>query len=87
VEAFFTGKGETLYAITPWWPAQRFVLKDVPASPETVVTMLGLPGRLNWQTAGRDLVVEVPKLSVDEVPCPYAYVLKVTPVNRGGEIG
>jgi alpha-L-fucosidase len=86
VEAFFTGKGDTLYAITPWWPAQRFVLKDVPASPETVVTMLGLPGSLNWQAAGPDLVVEVPKLSVDEVPCSYAYVLKVTPVNRGAPI-
>jgi alpha-L-fucosidase len=84
IEAFFTAKGDTLYAITPWWPAQRLVLRDVPASAKTVVTMLGLPGSLRWHAAGKDLVVEGPKLSVDAAPCPYACVLMITSVNPQG---
>ncbi len=77
IECFFTTKGDTLYAIIPWWPAQRFLLKNVPTSPKTVVTMLGLQGTLKWQAEGKNVIVEVPKLSVDEAPCPYAYVLKL----------
>jgi hypothetical protein len=42
VGAFFTAKGDALYAITPWWPARRITVRDVPTSPRTVVTMLGL---------------------------------------------
>ncbi len=30
------------------------------------------------------VVVGVPQLSVDEGPCSYAYVLKITSVNCGG---
>ncbi len=82
VECFFTVKGNAIYVITPWWPAPRFRLKDVPTSPGTVITLLGLPGTLKWQAAGKDVMVEVPKLSVDEAPCPYAWVLKVTRIGK-----
>ncbi len=67
----------------PCWPARGITLKDVPASAETVVTMLGLAGRLNWHAVGPDLVVEPPKVAADELPCAHASVLKVTRVNHG----
>ncbi len=85
-QAFFTRKGSTLYAIAPWRPAERFVIKDVATSPETLVTMLGLPWRLNWQAVGSDIIVEVPKLGVDEMLGSYAYVLKITALKQGAQL-
>ncbi len=84
VEAFFTTKSDTLYAITPWWPPPEFRLKSVSATAESVVTMIGVPGQLKWRAEGPDLVVEMPKVSVDEAQCSYAYVLKIASINRGG---
>ena len=55
VEAFFTAKGDTLYAILPWWPSRSLVLKDVRPSGQTVVTMLGLERPLKWTPARRRL--------------------------------
>lgn len=81
VEAFFTAKGDTLYAILPWWPSQPAALKDVRPSERTVVTLLGLERPLKWTSRDGDLVVEVPPLSVDELPCEHAYTIKLTHVE------
>lgn len=80
VEAFFTRKGDTLYAIVPRWPKDKLVLKRVPASTETKVTMLGADTPLRWKRAEGNVVIEVPRLTVDEAPCRHAYVLKLTSV-------
>ncbi len=83
VEAFFTTKAGTLYAIVPWWPDSQFVLKDAPVSPETEVSLLGFTKKLSCRAVGADLVVDVPKISPEEVPCPYAYVLKISGPKGG----
>jgi hypothetical protein len=38
-----------------------------------VVTLLGVPGPLKHRRQGADLVIELPALSVDQLPCKYAY--------------
>jgi alpha-L-fucosidase len=81
VEAFFTAKGDTLYAILPWWPSRSLVLKDVRPSGETIVTMLGLERPLRWTPLDGGFAVEIPQLSVDELPCRHAYAIKVTHVK------
>ncbi len=63
VEAFFTTKGETLYAILPGWPSRSIVLKDVHPSPQTVVTMLGLEKHLKWTPAAEGLAVGAPAIA------------------------
>ena len=78
VEAFFTAKGDTLYAVLPWWPSRSVVLKDVRPSRQTIVTMLGLEGPLKWTPVEGGIAVEVPPLSVDELPCEHAYTIKLT---------
>jgi alpha-L-fucosidase len=81
VEAFFTAEGDTLYAILPWWPSRPVVLKDLHPSAQTIVTMLGLESPLKWTPREDGLAVEVPPLSADELPCAYAYTLKLTHVE------
>jgi len=43
--------------------------------------MLGTQKPLRWKAENGNLIIRIPKLSVDEVPCKHAYVLKVTNVN------
>lgn len=75
-EAFFTQKGNTVYAILPQYPKQQFIWKGVRATPETKISMLGLNEDIKWEQQGNNLVVTLPKLSFDEVPCLYAWTLK-----------
>lgn len=81
IDAFFTCKGDTLYAITPRWPKKSFVVKEVSTSVNTTVTLLGLNTRLKWRERDGDVVIDVPLLSPDELPCDYAYVFKITEVE------
>jgi len=81
IEDFFTAKGDTLYVITPRWPGSRLLVRDVEASANTAVTMLGHAQSLSWARSGSALSVGVPALSVDEVPCKYAYVFRITHVR------
>jgi len=77
VEAFFTTKGSTLYAIVPRWPARSLRLQQVHLPEGAAVTMLGLDGQLNWKSVEGGVEIEIPVLSVDDLPCQYAYVIKL----------
>ena len=80
-QVFFTKKPGALYAITPGWPGDTLVLKDLEPASTTVVTMLGVGAPLKWKKQGKDLVIETPRLTVDQLPCRYAYAFKVTGVK------
>jgi alpha-L-fucosidase len=80
-QAFFTRKDNTLYAIVPQWPGEELALKDVASSGNTRVTMLGVPGTLQWKQDGDDIRVTVPQLTVDKLPCEVAWTFKVTNVK------
>ena len=43
--------------------------------------MLGLQSPLKWHRKDGALHIEVPQLSVDEVPCRHAYVFRLTGVE------
>ena len=81
IEAFFTTKNDTLYVITPRWPGEKLVVKDIEVSSNTAVTMLGVAQSIRWERSGSAVTIRVPSLSVDEVPCRYAYVFKITHVK------
>jgi alpha-L-fucosidase len=80
-QVFFTKKPDALYAITPGWPGATLTLKDVQSAPGSVVTMLGVATPLKWKQQGANLVIEMPKLMVDQLPCKYAYAFKVLGVK------
>ncbi|HPS00330.1 MAG TPA: alpha-L-fucosidase C-terminal domain-containing protein [Candidatus Sumerlaeota bacterium] len=78
----FKPKEKTLFAITPGWPKNELLLEGVKATPgQTVVTLLGRDGEMKWETKGDNLVIQVPLLTVDEVPCRDAFAFKITNVE------
>lgn len=77
-KCFFTKKGDTHYAIATGWPGKELVIQKIKVSPGTEVTLLGHEGKLKYGVKDQTLTIEVPQLSVDEVPCMYAYSFKIT---------
>ena len=63
------------------WPGKELVVKDVEVSANSAVTMLGVAQPIQWDRSGRNVAIHVPSLSVDEVPCRYAYVFEITHVK------
>jgi alpha-L-fucosidase len=71
----------TVYAICQKWPGKELVLTAPKPSKSAVVTMLGMQTPLKWRVKDGALHIEVPQLSVDEVPCRHAYVFKLAGVE------
>jgi len=69
------------YAISKKWPDKELVLSSPKPSEDTIVTMLGCKSSLKWYREDGKLRIEVPWLSVDEVPYRHAYVFKLQGVK------
>ena len=75
IDAFFTSKGNDVFAILPRWPGRSFLLKDVSAVKS--VTLLGSPAPVKFKSTGGGVQLELPDLS-DELLRQPAWVLKVS---------
>jgi alpha-L-fucosidase len=58
IEAFFTAKDGSVYAILPRWPGRRFVVKDVPAARS--VTLLGAEAPLTFRATEAGITIDLP---------------------------
>jgi alpha-L-fucosidase len=81
VDAFFTAKNDTTYAILPRWPEQAIVLEGLSAPQGAKVTLLETGDTLQSQLDGNRLKVEVPQSLRGKMPFRQAYVLKMQGVN------
>ncbi|XP_076453793.1 alpha-L-fucosidase-like [Babylonia areolata] len=72
----------TVYAMALKWPSGQLLLGAPAPSSGTVVTLLGYRGpQFQWsKSEGGGMVVEVPPLSISDVPCLWAWVFKLTQV-------
>jgi alpha-L-fucosidase len=75
IEAFFTAKGDDLFAILPRWPGRGIVLKNVTGVKS--VTLLGGAAPLKFTTSKETVSVELPDLPEALLPQP-AWVLKLS---------
>jgi alpha-L-fucosidase len=80
-EVFFTRKGNTLFAILPRMPEKPIKIKEIPVTPSSAVTLIGLDRKLKYEKDGDGIVVTIPALSINEIPFQNAYVLKITDVR------
>lgn len=76
-EVFFTKKGKNVYAILPAYPKNTIKLKDIRSTGKTKISLLGSEKKVNWKQKGDDIVVEMPALYMDDMPCDYAWTLKL----------
>lgn len=78
----YTAQGTTLYAVCMAWPKGELVLEQVRTVPETAIHLLGYEPALDWAAdEGGKLHIQVPALTIDEVPCHAAYVFRITHVH------
>jgi len=77
----YTSKKDTVYAICLEWPGRNLLLNNPRPAEKTVVTLLGINQPLEWKMSEGKMKIEVPLLSVEEMPCSFAYVFKLTPVD------
>ena len=80
-DVWYTSKDGTIYAISKRWPGKELVLSEPRPSTDAVVTMLGVTQPLKWKSKDGMMSIQVPQLSVDEVPCRHAYTFKLTGVE------
>ena len=76
IEAFFTAKGDDVYAILPRWPGKQFVVKESGLKPKTV-TLLGSDSQLKWKAGGAGLAVTMPDVPEQLMTQPM-WVLKIS---------
>jgi alpha-L-fucosidase len=75
IEAFFTQKGNDVYAILPRWPGGTFSVKDVTGVKS--VTLLGSTAPVKLTSANGVVSIQLPELSEELRPQP-AWVLKLS---------
>ncbi|XP_071796490.1 alpha-L-fucosidase-like isoform X2 [Asterias amurensis] len=78
------GNSIVVYAILLDWPDNNSLLLGVPnTSSNTTVTMLGHKGALQWKPGQyeRGVFVDLPSLNTSQMPCRWAWVLKLDCVS------
>jgi alpha-L-fucosidase len=77
IEAFFTTKGNDLFAILPRWPGRHFTVKDFDGAKLKSVTLLGSAAALKFKAQGNTVSVEMPDVP-EELMAQPAWVLKLS---------
>jgi len=77
----YTSKGAAVYAVSLGWPGRRLALAAPKPSRATTIRLLGHGVPLRWRYAAGKLLIDVPALSVDEVPSRHAHVFRLTGVK------
>ena len=79
-----SSSGTSVYAISLAWPKDgQLHLAAVSSTPQTTVSMLGYGASVKWSSSGPagGIVVSVPTLDENEMPCRWAWVFKLDHVN------
>ena len=76
-QLYFSTKENERYCIfTKWNDNIKFNLTQNEKVKE--VRLLGYAGKIDWKTdANNQLIIEIPKLTIDKVPCLHAWSLKI----------
>ena len=81
----YTSKPGVTYAIVLDWPKTDTLTLGVPIFTEaTVVTLLGLPNvKFPWKQISehKGVIITIPHLPVSDLPCQWAWVLRMTNVQ------
>ena len=76
-EIFFTQKGNNIFAILPKYPKTEIILKGIKTSNKTKISILGSEKKILWKQKGDNIIIKMPFLYYDEMPCDYAWTLKL----------
>ncbi len=77
-DACFTARGDYVYAVFLKWQGAEFHLKSLKPLPGSEITMLGVPGSLQWswdESAG--LTIRYPEEKARPTACSYAWAFRI----------
>ena len=77
----YTWKDETLYAISLGWPGTTLELASPEPAGELHVELSGHAGELHAELVNGTLRIQVPTLSVAEIPCRHAWTFRIQGVK------
>ncbi len=80
-ELFFTCRDKIIYAISPVFPRGKLQVENLNLPSGSEVTLLGSDIKLEWKNQGGNLLVDVPHMTPDELPCRFAWVFKINPAS------
>ena len=73
---YFTTKKNELFCIfTKWKDRTEFGLNN--GEKVKNVSLLGYDGKIGWKQNGNNLEIDIPKLTIDEIPCLSAWTFKI----------
>ena len=81
VEAFFTAKGDTVFAILPHWPNGQIELRNIAAPAGSRIELLETHDALHSRAQGKNLLVTLPEALRSKLPPRQAYVLKMAGIK------
>ena len=84
---FNKGKAGEVYAIyladqNENKPPNKIFLETVQPAANGKVYMLGYSKPLKWEKVGKGVLIDVPKVMIDNPPCQYAWSFKITAVQE-----
>lgn len=71
----------SVYAIVLKWAGNQILLGAPKATSSTKVTMLGYPSMLKYVQKSQGLVIQIPSIPPNKMPCQWAWVLKLENIN------
>ena len=77
----YTAKDKAVYAICQKFPERELVLNAPKPSGDVSVTMLGKENQLEWRHENGKFIINIPFITIDEVPSRHAYVFKLNGVE------
>ncbi|TLX74353.1 alpha-L-fucosidase [Labilibacter sediminis] len=81
-EAWFTKKGQDLYALTPGWPKDnQLTIRNVELSKEGTVEMLGVAKLLNYTIEGNNIHIDLSNIGINDLPCNHIYTIKISNIK------
>ena len=63
-------------------PPSNIRLNTLQPDAKAIVTMLGTKGELKWESAGKEVVVEIPPSVQKKGPCKYVWTIKISHTVR-----
>ncbi len=73
----YSRKGNTGYVHLLTWPGDTLQLKNVQTNSKTTISFLGRSPELDWSTTEKGIEIDIPPLTVDEIPSRHVQVLKI----------
>jgi len=79
IRVCYTVNNRNLYAIMLDWPTDnKLKLQIEKPSSESKISMLGRKGNLPWKYENGNVIVDLNKIKITELPCQWAWTFKIT---------